>query len=86
MADYEVRGFVGWNHHMAMTFLAMLFLLEMQDEWKSKSPLLTLADVRRILEVIMPQRKMNDEIILEQIEQKHMAPYSAKLSHHKLGR
>jgi SRSO17 transposase len=86
LADYEVRGYVGWNHHMAMTFLAMLFLLEMQDEWKSKSPLLTLADVRRILEVIMPQRKMNDEIILEQIEQKHMARYSAKLSHHKLGR
>jgi SRSO17 transposase len=86
MADYEVRGYVGWNHHMAMTFLAMLFLLEMQDEWKSKAPLLTLTDVRRILEVVMPQRKMNDDTILELIEQKHKARYSAKISHHKRGR
>jgi SRSO17 transposase len=86
LADYEVRGYVGWNHHMAMTFLAMLFLLEMQDEWKSKAPLLTLTDVRRILEVVMPQRKMNDKVILDLIEQKHMARYSAKLSHHKRGR
>ncbi len=83
LADYEVRGYTGWNHHMAMTFLAMLFLLEMQDEWKSKAPLIILTDVREILEVIMPKRKIRDKEILKLIEQKHRARYSAKLSHHK---
>ncbi len=86
LADYEVRGYTGWNHHMAMTFLAMLFLLEMQDEWMSKAPLLTLTDVREILEVIMPKRNITDKDILKLIEQKHKARYSAKLSHHKKGR
>lgn len=86
LADYEVRGYIGWNHHMAMVFMAMLFLLEMQDEWKLKAPLLTLTDVREILEVIMPKRKVSDREILKLIEQKHKARYSAKLSHHKRGR
>ncbi len=83
MADYEVRGYTGWNHYMAMTFLAMLFLLEMQDEWKSKAPLLTLVDVRQILEKILPKNKITDEDLLSMIEQKHKRRYSAKLSHHK---
>jgi SRSO17 transposase len=86
LADYEVRGYIGWNHHMAMVFMAMLFLLEMQDEWKLKAPLLTLTDVREIFEVIMPKRRVNDKEILKLIEQKHKARYSAKLSHHKKGR
>jgi SRSO17 transposase len=83
LADYEVRGYIGWNHHMAMVFMAMLFLLEMQDEWKLKAPLLTLTDVREIFEVIMPKRKVSDGEILKLIEQKHKARCSAKLSHHK---
>ncbi len=41
LADYEVRGYIGWNHHIAMVFMAMLFFLEMQDKWKLKAPLLT---------------------------------------------
>jgi SRSO17 transposase len=86
LADYEVRGYIGWNHHMAMVFMSMLFLLEMRDEWKLKAPLLTLTDVREILEVIMPKRRVSDRDILKLIEQKHKARYSAKLSHHKRGR
>ena len=85
LADYEVRGYIGWNHHMAMVFMAMLFLLEMQDEWKLKAPLLTLTDVREIFEVIMPKRNVSDKEILKLIEKKHKARYSAKLSNHKRG-
>lgn len=86
LADYEVRGYIGWNHHMAMVLLAMLFLMEMQDVWKSKAPLLTLTDVREILQVIMPKRKVSSKEILRMIEEKHRARHSAKLSHHKRGR
>jgi hypothetical protein len=85
LADYEVRGYIGWNHHVAMVFMAMLFLLEMQDKWESKAPLLTISDVREIFEVIMPKRKVTDKEILKLIKKKHKARYSAKLSHHKRG-
>ena len=86
LADYEVRGYTGWNHHIAMVLMAMLFLLDMQDQWQSKAPLLTITDVREILKVIMPKRKLGENEILKLIEQKHRARHSAKRSHHKRGK
>ena len=41
MADYEVRGWLGWHHHMTMVMLAMLFLLTLQLKWKDKAPMHT---------------------------------------------
>jgi SRSO17 transposase len=32
MADYQVRGWTGWHHHMVMTLLAMLFILWITGE------------------------------------------------------
>ncbi|MFQ6055194.1 MAG: hypothetical protein ACE5J3_04355 [Methanosarcinales archaeon] len=56
MADYEVRGWLGWHHHMTMVMLSMLFILTLQIKWKDKAPMLTIQDVREILEVILPRR------------------------------
>lgn len=53
LADYELRSWRGWHHHMTMTILAMLFLLELQLDWQPKAPNLTIQDVREILEVII---------------------------------
>ena len=78
--EYELRSWRGWHHHMTMTILSMLFLLELQMDWKSKAPELTLQDVREILEVILPKREMNPDEILKLIEQKHKAKLSARRS------
>lgn len=83
LADYEVRGWRGWHHHMTMTLLAMLFLLELNLHWQEKAPLLTIQDVREILEVILPKREITPQEILRLIEQKHRARDSAKRSHHR---
>jgi hypothetical protein len=39
----------------------MLFLLELQLDWKPKAPNLTIQDVREILEVILPKREITPE-------------------------
>ena len=83
MADYEVRGWVGWHHHMTMVLLAMLFLLILQLKWKDKAPMLTIQDVREILEVILPKRRITNRDILDIIKEKHKARESARRSHHK---
>lgn len=83
MADYQVRGWLGWHHHMTMTLLAMLFLLDLLVELKEKAPALTIQDVREILEVILPRRKIKDGELLEMLEQKIIARESARCSHHK---
>lgn len=81
--EYQVRGWRGWHHHMTMVLLAMLFLLELQLSWKSKAPLLTLRDVKEILEVTLPKREFSSTDILKYIEGKHRARDSAKRSHHR---
>lgn len=36
MGDYEVRKWRGWHHHMTMTMVAMLLLLEMRIDLEDK--------------------------------------------------
>ena len=83
LADYQVRGWLGWHHHMTMSLLAMLFLLQLNLHWREKAQMLTVQDVREILEVILPKRKITPQEILKLIEQKHRARDSAKRSHHR---
>jgi len=83
MADYEVRGWLGWHHHMTMVLLAMLFLLILHLKWKGEAPLLTIQDVREILEVVLPRKVVTNEELLNRIERKHKARESARKSHHK---
>jgi len=63
--------------------LAMLFLLTLQLKWKDKAPMLTIQDVREILEVILPRRRITKKEILEIVKRKHKARESARKSHHK---
>ena len=81
LADYQIRSWRGWHHHMTMTILAMLFLLELHLDWKPKAVNLTLCDVREILEVVLPQRRMTSSEILSWIAKKHKARLSARHSH-----
>jgi predicted nucleic acid-binding protein len=48
-----------------------------------KAELLTVQDVKEILEVILPKRVITEKEILEIIEEKHRARYSARMSHHR---
>ena len=42
-----------------------MVLLAMQVKWKDKAPMLTIQDVREILEVILPRRRITEKEILE---------------------
>ena len=85
MADYQVRGWTGWHHHMVMVLLAMLFILELQIEWGEKAPTVSVMDVKEILEVILPKNDITEEEILAVIRQKNKDRLSARKSHHRRG-
>jgi SRSO17 transposase len=85
MADYQVRGWTGWHHHMVMVMLAMLFILDLQIEWGKKAPMLSVMDVKEILEVILPKKDITEEEILAVIKQKNKDRLSARKSHHRRG-
>lgn len=86
LADYQVRGWTGWHHHMALSLLAMLVLLMLVMDLGKKAELLTVQDVKEILEVILPKRVITEREILKIIEEKHRARYSARMSHHRRNR
>jgi len=48
MADYHVRSWTVWHHHMVMTMLAMLFIMDMQIKWGKKASMLLVMDVKEI--------------------------------------
>jgi SRSO17 transposase len=83
LADYQVRGWTGWHHHMVMTLLAMLFILQMVVKWGRKAESMSVQDVKEILEVILPRKKITEKEILAIIQQKHRARLSARKSHHR---
>ena len=54
MADYQVRLWNAWHHHMALVMMAMLFMLTESLHMKNQCPLLSCADIERLLAVFLP--------------------------------
>jgi len=83
LADYQVRSWTGWHHHITMTLLAMLYLMDLSIDLGKKIDFLTVQDVKEIFEVIMPKRKVTSEELVQLILEKHKRRLSARRSHHK---
>lgn len=83
LSQYQVRGWTGWHHHMTMTLLAMLFLLQLTMQFRDRAPLLTLQDTREILEKFLPRKSYSSKEFIELLKQKHRARLSARRSHAK---
>jgi SRSO17 transposase len=83
LADYQVRGWTGWHHHMVMTLLAMLFILQMVILWGKKAELISVQDIKEVLEVILPRNNVTEGEILAILLHKHQARLSARKSHHR---
>lgn len=49
MCEYQVRGWLAWHHHMAMVMMAQFFLLSEKILYKDDLPLMSAADLRKIM-------------------------------------
>jgi SRSO17 transposase len=83
LADYQVRSWTGWHHHMTMTILAMLYLMSLTIDLGKKVNFLTVQDVKEIFEIIMPKRKVTDEETLQLLMEKIKAKESVRRSYHR---
>src|SRR5262249_42371789 len=72
LADYQVRGWRAWHHHMALVMMAMLFMLEEKLLHKQSRPLLSCADIRALLAHFLPTRATKREVV-RQMEVRHEA-------------
>ena len=53
MDEYQVRTWHGWHHHMALTLIAVWFLIEETHRGQQWTPALTLPQVRYGLSVLL---------------------------------
>ena len=83
LADYQIRSWTGWHHHMTMTLLAMLYILMLMIDLREKADFLTVQDVKEILEVIMPKEKVTKRELLHHLLKKHKSRESSRRSHHR---
>jgi SRSO17 transposase len=71
MADYQVRLWSGWHHHMAMVMIAMLFMAEERVARRDTEPLLSCADIVALLKHFLPQAAVTREDVIEQMRWRH---------------
>lgn len=71
MAEYQVRGWTAWHHHIALVMMAMLFLTKQRILFAKDAPLLSCRDIKHLLAHFLPRRDSTLDEILRQIEIRH---------------
>ena len=81
MADYEVRKWRGWHHHMALVALAMLFILKERVKHAESAPLLSARDIVELLAFYLPRRRRKEEEVVSDLVRRHEQRQAAAKSH-----
>ena len=83
LGDYQVRGWLGWHHHMTLCILAHFFLVRIQHRLQNKAPKLTLPQAILLLKSVLPQPKFDLETTVEIVNYYQRRHEEAYQSHRK---
>jgi hypothetical protein len=72
MADYQVRKWFGWHHHMSLVMLAMLFLLKERNVNKKELSLLSCQDIVELLDHYLPRRDRTEKEVFMNMYIRHV--------------
>jgi len=78
MADYQVRGFHAWHHHMALVMVALMFLAKERLANRETSNLLSCNDLVEIMRHKLPSKIESDADLVAAIEERHRRRQIAK--------
>ena len=80
MAQYQVRRWRSWHHHMALVMLAMSFLLKERLAHREALKDLTLSDLVFMIDALMPRKAHDVESVAEIIAERHRRRQQARES------
>ena len=72
LADYQVRLWSGWHHHVAMVMIAMLFMVEERILHQDEKPLLSCNDIVHLLRNYLPRQVIDENELIEQVAKRHV--------------
>jgi SRSO17 transposase len=77
MADYQVRGFNAWHHHMALVMVALMFLAKERLANRETATLLSCNDLVEIMRHKLPTKIETDADLAASIEDRHRRRHRA---------
>ena len=78
MADYQVRGWQAWHHHMALVMVALMFLAKERLANRDTADLLSCNDLVEIMRHKLPSKIQTDADLVASIEDRHRRRQHAK--------
>jgi SRSO17 transposase len=78
MADYQVRGWQAWHHHMALVMVALMFLAKERLACRNTADLLSCNDLMEIMRHKLPCKIETDADLVASIEARHRRRQCAK--------
>jgi SRSO17 transposase len=81
LADYQVRRWDAWHHHMALVMLGTLFLVKQKAEGRRQWPMLSFNDLITALAHLLPRRQLTAVDLADIIAKRHRLRRQAKDSH-----
>lgn len=71
MAQYQVRVWRGWHHHMALVSMALLFSQNMRIENEDTIPLLSVRDITELLDFYLPRKRIDEDEVRATMRKRH---------------
>jgi SRSO17 transposase len=78
MAQYQVRGWQAWHHHMALVMVASMFLAKERLANRDTADLLSCNDLVQIMRHKLPSKIQTDAHLVASIEDRHRRRQLAK--------
>lgn len=79
MADYQVRSFHAWHHHMALVMVALMFLAKERLAHRDTASLLSCNDLVEIMRHKLPTKIETDADLVASIADRHRRRQLAKV-------
>ncbi len=70
--QYQVRSWKAWYHHIALTLMALHFVLQIQKNNKEEMPLLSVPDIKLIFAKKLLNKLNSDEGLLNALNIRHL--------------